>query len=349
MVDAVRMGLVGFGGIGQVRARALARSPDCRLTAVHDVNADLLRVAPAGVSKFASFDNLIASETCDAVLISTPPDSHEALALQALAAGKHVLVEKPMASTLAACDRMLAAADRAGRVLTVGFNHRYFKGVQRVQTALRNGEIGNVRYFKAYAGHFGLPELRAPWMYAKQTMGGGTLRDNGVHVLDLIRFLMGDVGSVQAAIPAKIWDTGVEDNAFLHLHARSGVVCGFHSSWTAWRGYQFAVEAYGDAGMAMMSYSPMFSQVIRVKLQPFARTRERNFYLRDIVREKARGWQTTAIATFLEEFRDFRRLVAGGAGSLDIATGFDGRRVLEIAEAAYASNASGEKLVLSAR
>jgi predicted dehydrogenase len=101
--------------------------------------------------------------------------------------------------------------------------------------------------------------------------------------------------------------------------------------------------------MAMMSYSPMFSQVIRVKLQPFARTRERNFYLRDIVREKARGWQTTAIATFLEEFRDFRRLVAGEAGTVDIATGLDGRRVLEIAEAAYASNASGEKLGLAAR
>ena len=65
------------------------------------------------------------------------------------------------------------------------------------------------------------------------------------------------------------------------------------------------------------------------------------------MREKARGWQTTAVTTFMEEFRDFRRLVAGETSSLDIATGFDGRRVLEIAAAAYASNASGDKLALS--
>jgi predicted dehydrogenase len=150
---------------------------------------------------------------------------------------------------------------------------------------------------------------------------------------------MGEVQSVDAAIPAPIWNVGVEENTFLHLHAASGAVCSFHSSWTAWRGYQFSVEAYGDAGMAMMSYAPMFSQVIRVGLRPFTHARERNFYLRDIVREKVRGWQATTVDTFQQEFRDFRRLAAGETGGLDIATGHDGRRALEVANAAYASSA----------
>ena len=299
----VRMGIVGFGGIGKVRARALAQSADCKLTAVCDADAAQLGTAPDGVSRFNSYDELLASGACDAVSISTPPDSHEELAVRAFAAGKHVLVEKPMAATIPACNAMLAAAEQAGRVLAVGFNHRYFKGTKRVQAALRSAEIGSLRYFKAYAGHFGLPELRSPWMYDKHVMGGGTLCDNGVHVIDLIRYLMGEVESVAAEIPAPIWNVGVEDNAFLHLHGGNGTVCSFHSSWTAWRGYEFCIEAYGDTGMAMMSYAPMFSQVIRVSLQPFTRTRERNFYMRDILREKVFGWETTAVAAFVDELR----------------------------------------------
>jgi predicted dehydrogenase len=147
---------------------------------------------------------------------------------------------------------------------------------------------------------------------------------------------MGHVESVDAAIPTTIWNVGVEDNAFLHLRG-NGVMCDMHSSWTAWRGYGLSIEAYGDAGMAMMSYAPMFSQVIRVKRTPFSRTAERNFYLRDIVREKTRGWQVTAIDAFVEEFRDFAEMAAGKPGPFTIATAADGRRALQIAEAAYAS------------
>jgi predicted dehydrogenase len=337
----LRFGLIGFGSIGRVRAAALARTTGCALTAVFDMDVARRAHAPAGAAVFETADSMLAADSCDVVLISTPPDSHAALAIKAMQNGKHVIVEKPIAGTTEAAQRMLRAAEQNRRTLTVGFNHRYFKGVKRVKAAVDGGEIGELRYVKAYAGHVGLPELRSPWMYDRAVMGGGTLMDNGIHVIDLVRFLMGEVATVSATLPASIWNLGVEENAFMQLIGRSGVVGSMHSSWTAWQGYKFRIEAYGTDGMAMMSYAPMYSSVVRVVRGPsLARTAERNFYARDIFREKALGWQRTVIDTFVEEFTDFRTVLENPAARTRIATGYDGANAIAIAHAAYASAAT---------
>jgi predicted dehydrogenase len=341
-LDVLRFGLLGFGSIGQVRAQALARTPQCRLTALYDTDPARRSRAPAGAQTFASNEEMLDADSCDAVIISTPPDSHADLATRAMRSGKHVIVEKPIAATLPAAAEMLRVAGETHRLLTVGFNHRYFKGIKRVHAAIHSGEIGELRYIKAYAGHVGLPELRSPWMYDRAVMGGGTLMDNGIHVIDLVRHLMGDIVEVRAALPAPIWDVGVEENAFVQLTGRNGVVGSLHSSWTAWQGYKFRIEAYGSSGMAMMSYAPMFSSVVRVQRSPaFSARRERNFYVADIFREKALGWQRTTIDTFIEEFGDFRALLADPAAAGRIATGTDGASAIAISHAAYESAATG--------
>jgi len=337
-LEQLRFGLVGFGSIGRVRAQALARAGGSKLTAVYDENPAARDSAPPGVRRFDSAQAMFASDSCDAVIISTPPNSHADLATRAMQGGKHVMVEKPIANTPDATALMLRTAQQTGRVLTVGFNHRYFKGVKRVRAAIESGEIGELRYVKAYAGHVGLPELRSPWMYDKQVMGGGTLMDNGIHVIDLMRFLMGDIAEVTASLPAPVWNVGVEENAFVQMKGRNGAIGSLHSSWTAWQGYKFRIEAYGTDGMALMSYAPMYSQVVRVRRTPsFGKTTERNFHAGDIIREKAFGWQRTVIDTFVEEFADFGALVANAAAKTRIATGYDGASAVAIANAAYES------------
>ncbi len=338
----LRFGLIGFGSIGKVRAAALARTPGCALSAVFDMDAARRAGAPAGVTAFDSADAMLGADSCDVVIISTPPDSHAGLATTAMRSGKHVIVEKPIAGTTDAAAQMLRASEQTGRTLTVGFNHRYFRGVKRVKAAVEGGEIGELRYVKAYAGHVGLPELRSPWMYDRAVMGGGTLMDNGIHVIDLVRFLMGDATTVSATLPAPIWNLGVEENAFMQLVGRNGVVGSLHSSWTAWDGYKFRIEAFGTDGMATMSYAPMYSSVVRVvRGASLSKATERNFYVRDIFREKALGWQRTVIDTFVEEFTDFRALVEDPSARTRIATAYDGANAIAIAHAAYESAAAG--------
>ena len=341
-LKTLRFGLIGFGSIGKVRAAALARTHGCALSAVFDLDVARRRDAPAGCATFDTAQALLTADSCDVVVISTPPDSHAELAATAMQCGKHVIVEKPIAGTVEAAQRMLRAAKDNKRTLTVGFNHRYFKGVKRVKAAIDSGEIGELRYVKAYTGHVGLPELRSPWMYDRAVMGGGTLMDNGIHVIDLVRFLMGDIATVNATLATPIWKLGVEENAFLQLAGGKGVIGSMHASWTAWQGYKFRIEAFGSEGMAMMSYAPMYSSVVRVVRGPrLTKTTERNFYVRDIFREKALGWQRTVIDTFVEEFSEFKSLLENPAARTSIASAHDGASAIAIAHAAYASAASG--------
>ena len=339
----MRFGLIGLGAIGRIRRLALARAPGCSLTAAYD--ADPGRARSIDCEAFSSVEALLASDSCDAVVVSTPPDSHEQMTIAALESGKHVLVEKPMASSAAACRRMVEASRRADRILAVGFNHRYFAAIKTVRDAISSGAIGALSHVRAYAGHVGLAEFKAPWMYARDVMGGGTLMDNGIHVLDLTCHLMGGVDRVCGAANSRIWKLDVEDNAFAVLTNKKGVVGFLHSSWSEWQGYRFFVEAYGDRGMVRAYYAPMSSTLITMERLGGPPRVQRNFYPAAILREKLFGWQSTVVRAFVEEFRDFVALAEGRNAGAVIARGEDGVRIAEIVEAVYRGS-QGESVAL---
>lgn len=343
----LRFGLVGVGGIGAVRARALHRSRDCALAAVYDLEPGRAAKLPGGQQHFNSPETFLESGLFDAVVICTPPDSHEPWALEALRRGKHVLVEKPMAPTVASCRNMIAVAEAANRHLAVGFNHRFFKGVKVVRDAVRQKTIGDLSWIRAYAGHTGLAEFKAAWMYDKSVMGGGTLMDNGIHVVDLVAHLLGEIEEVQAVIRNDLWNLEVEDNAFVHMRNATGGVCDLHSSWTEWKGYRFFVEAYGDHGMTGIYYAPMRSRITIVNKDGSVKSQRRAFYPFDILREKIFGWQSTVIDTFVEELSDFVACVKGQDTDVTAAQGPDGLRACAIAHAAYQSSESGQTVRLS--
>ena len=337
----MRVGLIGAGAIGSVRAAAALKSPDVELVAIHDLDATRARAVAPNVAFFQSADDLIAVRDIDAVLISTPPPSHEPFALSALSSGKHVLVEKPMAASVEACQRMVDAASAAGRVLAVGFNHRYFKATKFVRDAVTSGAIGRLSHVRAYAGHMGLSEFKSEWMYDRAVMGGGALMDNGVHVLDLVRYVMGDFRQVFGFESSAVWNLKAEDNALALFRSDAGVVASLHASWTEWKGYRFHIEAYGDRGMARAYYAPMSATLITMSAPGGPRKVQRQFYPGDIVREKLQGWQSTVIAAFCEEYADFAALARGEKGSGRIATGADGLRATQVAHAVYESSRSG--------
>jgi predicted dehydrogenase len=336
----MRFGLIGAGAIGKIRADALAKSPVCELVSVSDLDEARARAAAPGAKFYADANDLIAAADVDAVIISTPPPLHEPLAIAAASGGKHVLVEKPMAATADACERMIAAARKAGTLLTVGYNHRYFEALKLVRDVVASGEIGTLSHVRAYSGHAGLAEFKAPWMYDKQVMGGGALMDNGTHIIDLTRYIMGDPAEVHGFATNKIWGLGVEDEGIALLRTDAGVTASIEASWHEWRGYRFHIEAYGDRGMARAYYAPMMATVIRLDKPGGSKSLERHFYPKAILREKIKGWQSTVIQTFVEELADFVAAAKGRPHSGRLALAVDGLRAVQIAHATYASEAA---------
>ena len=159
---------------------------------------------------------------------------------------------------------MIDAARAAGTLLSVGYNQRYFPALKVVRDFVQSGEIGRLSHVRAYAGHVGLAEFKAPWMYDAAVMGGGALMDNGTHLVDLVRYVMGDPTEVYGQALHRVWGLDVEDEAMALLRNEDGVVASIEASWDEWKGYRFHVEAYGDRGMARAYYAPMMATVVRM-------------------------------------------------------------------------------------
>jgi len=263
-----------------------------------------------------------------------------------LAAGKHVLCEKPLSNSLDACRRIVEAAQKSSKTLATGFNHRYFPAIRFLKRTLADGGIGKLDHVRAFAGHEGLSQFRAAWEYDKDVIGGGALMDVGIHLIDLAAYILGDVRQVFGLTSNRVWNLPGEDNGFALLLSESGTVATLHASWSEWKGYRFYVEAYGDKGMVRAYYAPMMNLLIQ-KPTPTSKSRRRFiFYPMNALKEKLFGWQSTVIETFRQELTDFISLSRGGEPGV-IAAGQAGLRAVEIANAIYRSSGEGRKILLS--
>jgi predicted dehydrogenase len=351
MRELMRFGLIGAGCIGQLRARALQKLAGAKLVAIADLDQQrAVEVAgPVGAKVFANAADVFRSEGIDAIIVSTPPQFHEQAVLAALAAGKHVLCEKPLSNSLESCRRMVEAAQENRKTLATGFNHRYFPAIRFLKRTLADGAIGKLDHVRAFAGHEGLSQFRAPWEYDKAVIGGGALMDVGIHLIDLTAYILGDVREVFGLTSNDVWNLpGSEDNGFALLRNASGTVATLHATWAEWKGYRFYVEAYGDKGMVRAYYAPMMNLLIQ-KPTPKSKSRRRFlFYPMNALTEKLFGWQSTVVATFRHELEDFITLCQGGTAGC-IADGTAGLRAVEIADAIYRSSEQRCSITLAAR
>jgi predicted dehydrogenase len=244
-VSALRVAVVGCGLIGAKRAAAL--SPDDRLTACYDVNesAALSVAASRGGTVCKSLEELLESAP-DVVVVATVHDQLAGLAEQALQSGAHVLVEKPAGVSSAQIDRLLECQRASGRLVKVGFNHRFHPGIARVAEEVHSGRHGRLLYLRARYGHGGRPGYDREWRAEPARSGGGELIEQGMHLLDLTHWLAGPLALHSALLRTHFWDTPVEDNAALILgdaHSRTDPWAMLHVSWTEWKNL-FSLEVY---------------------------------------------------------------------------------------------------------
>ncbi len=222
----MRVGIVGCGLIGRKRAEALG--PDDELVATYDPAQSF---GPA-VDSLAA---LLALEP-EVVVVATTHDQLAENAIAALEAGAHVLVEKPAGIGSAQVETVREAAERAGRRVKVGFNHRFHPGLMRAVEEARSGAHGEILNLRARYGHGGRLGYEREWRADPARSGGGELIDQGMHLLDLSHWLLGPLPLHSALTRTAYWDMPVEDNAVVLLgDRRDGPWAALHVSWTEWK------------------------------------------------------------------------------------------------------------------
>ncbi|HEX5418346.1 MAG TPA: Gfo/Idh/MocA family oxidoreductase [Chloroflexota bacterium] len=188
----LRIGIIGAGGIGREHTETYGRRENCRVVAVADVDAGRggQLAAAAGATYYPSAARLLAEAAVDAVSVCLPHALHVEATLQAAAAGKHVLCEKPIATSLADAERMIAACRAAGVVLMIGQTHRFYPPHVLTRQLLQAGEIGRLLYVNdvIWAAHEG--NAGRAWRSDVAQNGGGIFMDNGIHAADRLRWFL---------------------------------------------------------------------------------------------------------------------------------------------------------------
>jgi predicted dehydrogenase len=242
-----RVGIVGCGVIGRRRADALGGAT---LTACADVDperAEALAKTHPGARSVSRWQEVVGSSDVDIVVVATTNDALASTAIAAIEAGKHVLIEKPAGRTVGEIDQIAEAAARHNRLVRVGFNHRYHPAILAARAIVDAGTIGPLMFIRGRYGHGGRVGYDREWRADPARAGGGELIDQGVHVIDLARWLLGPFAEIDGSSHTYFWDMPVDDNAFLRLTTASGQVAFLHVSCTEWKNL-FSFEIYGRLG-----------------------------------------------------------------------------------------------------
>lgn len=240
----MNVAIVGCGLIGQKRARALGQS---RLVAVADTTperAHALAAQHPGCEVAQSWQHAVGRADVDLVIVATTNDALAPVSLQAIRNGKHVLVEKPGARNAAELRPLLDAATQTGVVVKVGFNHRFHPALLKARAIVDSGELGPLMYIRARYGHGGRLGYEREWRADPEIAGGGEMLDQGVHLIDLSRWFLGEFSAVEGFVGTFFWPMPVEDNGFALLRTPAGQVAWLHASCSEWKN-MFSFEIFG--------------------------------------------------------------------------------------------------------
>jgi predicted dehydrogenase len=236
--------IVGCGLIGQKRAKALGSA---RLVACADLQieraAALARTYGAAVSS-ADWREVVTHPEVDIVIVATTNNMLAEISRASLQAGKHVLVEKPAARSSAELEAVIEAAQSTGKLVHVGFNHRYHPSLLKAREIIDSGAAGDLMFVRGRYGHGGRIGYDREWRADPALSGGGELIDQGVHLIDLSRWFLGDFANVDGFAHTYFWQMPVDDNGFMILRTPQEQVAHLHVSCTEWKNL-FSFEIYG--------------------------------------------------------------------------------------------------------
>ncbi len=237
--------IIGCGLIGKKRLASLPAGS--QLAVACDVNLaraeDLVKLAKCGRA-VADYKQAVADPQVQVVIVATLNATLAEIAAEAIRAGKHVLVEKPGGISAAQIDELIALAAKHNVRVRVGFNHRYHPAFQKARELFESGALGELMFVRARYGHGGRTGYDKEWRADKKLSGGGELMDQGVHLIDLAGWFLGDFPVIEGHAATFFWQMPVDDNAFLSLRTKKGQTAWLHVSCSEWKNL-FSFEIYG--------------------------------------------------------------------------------------------------------
>jgi len=334
-------GIVGTGVIGAIHADAIAMVPDARLAAVTDVavSAAAAFAAARGCAAEPDLDALLARPDVDVVSVCVPSGLHAEVGIRAARAGKHLAVEKPIDVTLDAADRLIEAARAAGVALTVISQHRFDPGLIEAKTLIDEGALGRLVLGEASTKWYRTQAYydSAAWR-GTHAMDGGSLMNQGIHYVDLLRWCMGPVREVTALCATQTHQIEVEDTSLAALRFISGALGTIVASTSVFPGFAQRLEITGTGGTVTIEDGAIVRRA-------FGSGADEPGGPPGGAAAAGSNPAAVDVASHAAQLADL--LTAIGARRDPAVTGEDGRAALEIVRAVYESARDGRPVILA--
>jgi predicted dehydrogenase len=252
MTAKLRVGIAGYGVVGQRRRQVVDAHPALETIAVCDRRLPNDAAAVDGVVQYRHYKDLL-NEKLDILFVCLTNDMAAEVAIAGLERGLHVFCEKPPGRDIQDVARVIAVEKRRPQQrLMYGFNHRYHDSVRDALALVRGGELGRMINLRGVYGKSAIINFESDWRTKRAIAGGGILLDQGIHMVDLLRLFAGEFTDVHSFVSNSHWNHDVEDNAYALMRTTDGVVAMLHSSATQWR-HRFNLEITLTRGMIILS------------------------------------------------------------------------------------------------
>ena len=327
----IHAGFIGAGNITETHIRAALATGYIQIAAIYGANeAKAARLAETyGGDSHREFDAFLAHRPMDMVVIGSPSGCHANEGIAAAERGLHVLTEKPIDISTERTDEMIRAARRAGVKLGVIFQDRLKPGILRLKRWIESGKLGRPILVEAAVKWYRPTDYytNSKWRGTLSLDGGGALMNQGIHTVDLLLYLLGDVTRVQAVTATALHDIESEDTCVATLEFANGAVGVLHATTAAYPGYPRRVEITGSEGTVRLEHDRIVTGDLR---NPVAEQRE----------ETPTDQNASASSPVVSDVRGHQRIIEDFVQSIrtgrnPVCDGEEGRRSLALVEAIY--------------
>jgi predicted dehydrogenase len=331
------IGIIGGGGISETHARAAGEIPGVEIAAFYGDNHEKTSQLSQrfGGPAYRDFQTFLDHRPMDLVMIGSPSALHAKQGIAAARQGLHVLTEKPIDVSTTQADAMIYACDSAGLKLGVCFQDRVAPEIARLKQLVDDGRLGKPILVNGYVKWYRPPEYytNSRWRGTRALDGGGALMNQGVHTVDLLLWLMGDVERVYATAVTALHDIEVEDTVVATLEFRNGAIGTLEAGTSIYPGYQRRVELTGAEGTLIMEHDRIVAADLRTP-DP------------TLISPGAGDQNASASSPIVSDVSGHRRLIEDFLRAIEsngrpVCDGRDGKRSVELIEAIYESSRRG--------
>lgn len=271
-MNKIKIGVIGCGSIAQHRhLPEYANNEHVEIVAVCDIDGGrAAEVAEQfGAKAYTQYSELLAIAEVDAVSVCTPNYLHAPISIAALNAGKHVLCEKPMATSTEEAEQMIQASEQSGKKLMIAHNQRFVPSHQKAKRLIHSGEIGKIYSFRSVFGHGGPEGWSADgkdsWFFKKEEAFIGAMGDLGVHKTDLLRYILGEEFVEAGAFieTSAKENANVDDTAVCVLKTESGTIGTLAASWSYVSKEDNSTIIYGEKAILRLEDDPVHSLIVQ--------------------------------------------------------------------------------------